>query len=277
MTTVRFGLEFPRGNIERGQEVKAAERGFFRFAALTCMGMNKLSKVIYNMHIGDADAVKALALLVYVKENKPTSVFTDYTVTALAKFANLSRNTTRKRIKKLEEIGLVERIGKNGQHLLFKRARVKCANVNLSKINKDNVRSIELGLKALLIYEIQRSKEWVRQRVYQATNPKVGTPLKVVKRAKAFCRKRGITEFVDSGLSWKAIAKRLGCGFETVKQAIKYGEQNKMFVKHCHIRHYEVVMGRAQQYVEYSEVENVFATKKNNNVYSFACNTYSLC
>lgn len=239
--------------------------------------MSKLSKVIYNNNIGDRHAVKALALFVFVKENKPTSVFTDYTITALAKFANLSRNTTRKRIKKLEEIGLVERVGKNGQHLLFKRARVKCANVNLSKINKDNVKNIELGLKALLIYEVQRSKEWIKQRVYQATNPKEGTPLKVVKRAKAFCRKRGITEFVDGGISWKTIAKRLGCGFGKVKQVIMYGELYNMFVKHCHIQHYDVALGRAQEYVEYSEENNIFATKKNNNVYSFACNTFTLC
>lgn len=239
--------------------------------------MRKLSKKIYNDNIGDRHAVKALALFVFVKENKPTSVFTDYTITALAKFANLSRNTTRKRIKKLEEMGLVERVGKNGQHLLFKRARVKCANVNLSKINKDNVKNIELGLKALLIYEVQRSKEWIKQRVYQATNPKVGTPLKVVKRAKAFCRKRGITEFVDGGISWKTIAERLGCGFDKVKEVIMYGELNKMFVKHCHIQQYDVALGRAQEYVEYSEENNIFATKKNNNVYSFACNTFSLC
>ena len=239
--------------------------------------MRKLSKAIYNNNIGDRHAVKALALFVFVKENKPTSVFTDYTITALAKFASLSRNTTRDRIKKLEEMGLVERVGKNGQHLLFKRARAKCANVNLSKINKDNVKNIELGLKALLIYEIQRSKEWIKQRVYQATNPKAGTSLKVVKRAKRFCRKRSITEFVDRGISWNTISKRLGCGFGKVKQVIMYGEQHKMFVKNCHIKHYDFVLGRAQEYVEYSDEKNLFATKKNNNVYSFACNTYSLC
>ena len=238
--------------------------------------MRKLSKKIYNDNIGDRHAVKALALFVFVKENKPTSVFTDYTITALAKFANLSRNTTRKRIKKLEEMGLVERVGKNGQHLLFKRARMRCANVNVSKIKKDSVRNIELGLKALLIYEIQRSKDWVKQRVYQATNPKEGTPLKVVKRAKAFCRKRGITEFVDNGISWKTIAKRLGCGFEMVAQIIAYGVANCMFVKHCHIQHFDVAIGRASEYVEYSNESNLFCTVKNNNVYSYACNTYSL-
>lgn len=241
-----------------------------------CIGMNKLSKVIFNSNIGDRHAVKALALFVFVKENKPTSVFTDYTITALAKFANLSRNTTRKRIKKLEEMGLVERVGRHGQHLLFKRARVRCANVNLSKIKKDNVKNIELGLKALLIYEVQRSKEWIKQRVYQATNPKVGTPLKVVKRAKAFCRKRGITQFVDGGISWEYLAKRLGCGYNKVKETIEYGESNKMFTKHCHIELLGVIKGRAQEYVEYSEKKNLFATKKNNNVYSFSCNTYSL-
>ena len=126
-------------------------------------------------------------------------------------------------------------------------------------------------------YEVQRSKEWIKQRVYQATNPKAGTPLKVVKRAKRFCRKRSITEFVDGGISWNTIAKRLGCGFGKVKQVIMYGELNNMFVKHCHIKHFDFVLGRAQEYVEYSDEKNLFATKKNNNVYSFACNTYSLC
>lgn len=238
--------------------------------------MDKLSKAIFNRYIGDADAVKALALLVYVKENKPTSVFTDYALTDLASFVGLSRNTTSKRIKKLEEMGLVERVGKNGKHLLFKRARAKCANVKVSKIKKDSVRDIELGLKALLIYEIQRSKEWIKQRVYQATNPKEGTPLKVVKRAKAFCRKRGITEFADNGISWKTIAERLGCGFGVVSRVIAYGVANGMFVKHCHIEHYDIAVGAAREYVEYSDKANLFCTLRNNNVYSYSCNTYSI-
>lgn len=239
--------------------------------------MVKLSKSLYNKSIGDRHAVKALALFVFVKDRRPASVFTDYTVTALSNYVGLSRNTTRERVKTLEKMGLVERVGKRGQHLLFKRARVRCANVDLSRINKKDIKSIELGLKALLIYEVQRSKDWVKQRVYQATNPDVGTPLKVVRRAKAFCRKRGITEFVDYGLSWNTIAQRLSSGFSTVKKAIVYGEQNKLFVKHCHIHHYDVAIGHASQYVQYSDATNLFATKSNNNVYSFSCNTYTLC
>lgn len=238
--------------------------------------MNKLSKVLYNNNIGDTDALKALALLVYVKENKPTSVFTNYNITALSKFVHLSRNTTRKRIQKLFQMGLVERVGKEKQHLLFKRVRMRCANVSLNKINKKSIKSIEIGLKALLIYETQRSKEWIKQRVYQATNPKKGTPLKVVKRAKAFCRKCGITQFVDNGISWKTIAKRLGCGYNMVKQVIMYGEENKMFVKHNHIAYYNTIKGCASEFVEYSQMDNLFSTKRNNNVYSYACNTYTI-
>lgn len=238
--------------------------------------MNKLSKVLFNKYIGDADAVKALALLVFVKENKPTSVFTNYSIADLSSFVGLSKNTTKKRIDKLSEMGLVSRVGKNGKHLLFKRVRMKCANVNVAKIRKDNIKNIELGLKALLVYEIQRSKDWVKQRVYQATNPKRGTSLKAVKRAKAFCRKRGITKFVDNGISWKTIAERLGCGFATVAKVINYGITNGMFVKHCHISHYDVAMGTASKYIEYSDKSNLFCTLKNNNVYSYSCNTYSL-
>lgn len=238
--------------------------------------MNKLSKALFNKYIGDADAVKALALLIFVKENKPTSVFTNYSISDLSSFVGLSKNTTKKRIDKLSEMGLVSRIGKNGKHILFKRARMKCANVNVAKIRKDNIKNIELGLKALLVYEIQRSKDWVKQRVYQATNPKNGTSLKNIKRARAFCRKRGITNFVDNGISWKTIAKRLRCGFSKVAEVIEYGQKMGMFVKHCHIRHYYYAKGCAGEFVEYSDEKNLFSTLRNNNVYSYSCNTYSL-
>src|SRR5574344_2777641 len=116
---------------EVGVSLKTPIGYSFRGYSFYCIVMSKLSKAIYNNNIGDRHAVKALALFVFVKENKPTSVFTDYTITALAKFASPSRNTTRNRIRKLVEMGLVERVGKNRQHLLFKRARAKCANVNL--------------------------------------------------------------------------------------------------------------------------------------------------
>ena len=58
---------------------------------------------------------------------------------------------------------LVEFVGKNKQHLLFKNARSKKSNVRIDKLDFSSIEALSDGLCALFLVEVQLQKEYVRQ------------------------------------------------------------------------------------------------------------------
>lgn len=242
--------------------------------------MNKISRSIFRQNINDADAVKALALLIYIKTVNGASVISNFSYKKLAKITKLSRGSIKKRLNTLGDMELLDFVGKNNNNLLFKRVRAPKSNVNISKIDKTSIKSIEIGLRALVIVEIQRQKNYVKQQVVKGTTPKQGRMTKheyrAYKRANKFCKKRGIEQFNDYGISYKTLSKRMGVGMNKTSEAIKYGVENCMFFKNNNIKLYEKSKGFAQIIIETSNKKNLFTTQNNNNVYSYKCNTYSL-
>ena len=221
----------------------------------------------------DTNAFKALAMFVYVKQHKPCSVFPDYTIDKFSKFVGLSKNTVRKRMKKLIEMGLVERIGRNKQHLLFKKARKKKANVVVQRIRYKSIRETEMALRAILICEIQKSKDWLEQRVFEAYGVDDRIPYKVRKRALRLCRKRGISSFTDNGISWKTIAKRLNCSFTIVRQVLEFGESHSYFA--VNRWDFEEKNNEVREVLKYSDNKNYFITKS-GKIFHAHCNTFTL-
>lgn len=234
--------------------------------------MKHLDKVLYRNCIKDANTLKALAMFVYVKQHKPCSVFPYYSVEKLSLFCKLSKNTTRKRMKILERMGLVERTGRRRQHMLFRKARKKHANIDISKIHFDNVKEVELALRALFVREIQRSKDWLEQRVFEAYNPKSKASYRSMKRSLRICRKRGITEFTDNGISWRTISRKLNCSLSVVSNVLKFGEDKGFFKIHRHIIELE---NERREITTYSDERNVFISKS-GRIFQYHCNTFSV-
>ena len=233
--------------------------------------MRHLDKCLYRRCIKDAEAFKALALFVYVKQHKPCSVFPDYNLSKFSSFCGLSKNTTRKRLNKLVEMGLVERVGKNEQHLLFKKARKKHANVIVSRVRYGSVKETELALRAILVCEIQRSKDWLEQRVYEAYSPEGSVSYTERKRSLGVCRKRGVTTFTDNGISWRTISKRLNCSFFIVRNVLDFGEKNLYFKVNRRI----VERNEVSEFLKYSDEPNCFITKS-GRIFQAHCNTFTL-
>ena len=234
--------------------------------------MKHLDKVLYRNCIKDASALKALAMFVYVKQHKPCSVFPDYSVERLSLFCGLSKNTTRKRMKILEGMGLVERVGRRGQHMLFKKARRRHANIDVGKVHFDSIGEVELALRALFIREIQRSKDWLEQRVFEAYNPKSKASYMSMKRSLRICRKRGVTEFTDNGISWKTISRKLDCSLSMVSNVLKFGEDRGFFKIHRYIIELE---NERREITSYSDERNVFISKS-GRIFKYHCNTFSV-
>lgn len=231
------------------------------------------------MNISDSEAIKALALLLFVKHNFKSSVIPYYTNYKLAKITGLHKETVKRRMNTLGDMGLIEMEGKKSQHVRFLKVRAAKSNIRLDNIDFTSIKSIELGLKAMLIVEIQNQKNFIEQRVIRATSPREhcsSDEYKSFKRARKFCEKRGIRYFKDNGISYKTIGKKLGVGTNKVSEVIKYAVNNGMLYKHRHIEEVIETRGEAQNIVcSFSEC-NLFTTKRNNKVLHYSCNTYSI-
>lgn len=191
--------------------------------------------------IGKPEKRKALALAVFIKTVKPASVIKDWSYRGLSELTGLCYTTLRKRIATLREMGLVWRKERHGHtYLIFPKLRIdyftdksgrnhsaRWANIEIGKINFKSIRSIERGLMAMLIVEVQRRKDYIEQRVKSWENPRTTQEYNSARR---FCYTRGINQFIDNGFSYEGIARRLRCGFGTVSKVIRHGEWRQMFV-----------------------------------------------
>lgn len=234
--------------------------------------MKKISRKIYQVNVANTKVLKAISLLVFCKKVLPSSTLSNFSYNKLHLITGLHINTLKKRIKILNDMELIQRVGKYNQHLLFCNVRDKNSNVIIDRISFETVESVYNGLLAMFIVEKQRQKEYVRQLIASKNNPKTNEELKVAKR---ICRKRGYTAFNDYGISYKFIAKKLGVSLNKVAEIIKYAVDRCMIFKQKHIESVLYLENEAKKCLGYiGDSRNVFASK--SNVFHAYANTYSI-
>lgn len=199
--------------------------------------MVKLAVGLYKKSLCDSDARKALALAIFLKEKCGKPTIYDYSPRMIAEMSDLSVIVVKKRIEKMQEMGLISLCGKHNQHLILNKTRnTLYANISLDKIDKTNVKDIEMGLKALYIVYIQSQKDYVRNILNMRNEAEKKTYLskseyRNFKKAKKFCNKCGINTFIDNGISYNKISRDLNISKSTVSELIEYGEKHNMFIK----------------------------------------------
>lgn len=125
-------------------------------------------------------------------------------------------------------MGLIRMVGKDNRHLMFEHIRSNNSNILIDRIILDSVKTVEEGLLAMFIVEVQLKKNYVSQLVAKLKNPK---NLEEYKRAKRICKWRGYTKFIDNGISYGYIAKKLGIQLNKVSAIIKYAVKQLMIIK----------------------------------------------
>lgn len=117
--------------------------------------MKRLSRKRYNEIISATDERKAIALLIFIKQKFRSSVVLNFSYYKLSKITGLHKNTVKKRLEALGSMELLDFVGKNNKHLLFKSVRAAKSNVRLDGLDLSNIKAIETGLQALFITEEQ--------------------------------------------------------------------------------------------------------------------------
>lgn len=239
--------------------------------------MKHLSRKFFNENISDSKAVKALELFLFVKTHYKSSTINNFTYKELSKQTKLCFTTLKKRIALLKEFELVEFVGKNKQHLLFKSLRSKKSNVRIEQIDFSSIETIGDGLRALFLVEIQVRKEYIRQLMMKYKNPNKSDDYKAIRRE---VRKRGLMnkQFVDNGISYKYIATKLGIGYSKVTDLIKCATERGMLAKkrNAKLVYNAAIQGQDVYAVFEFEEDKKHKYVSNGCIYYLGANTYHL-
>ena len=206
--------------------------------------LSRVNRNILFDAVGDPIRRKALAFAIYIKDKNQLSVFKDWSYRELGRISNLHPSTIKKYIRTLKLMRLIREEHRNGHtYLFFKKLRKhkiknkwndyyhtpKYSDAFLDKLDRSSIKSIDKGLMALRIGEYAKKTSRVRHLIQLASNPSKTDDLKQVKRARKICREKGLTKFVEHGLSYRKIKNLFHCGNSSVRETIALGESLEMF------------------------------------------------
>lgn len=235
--------------------------------------MKSIRRNIFYCIYNDKNIVKALALAVFVKHRVKSSTITNFTIDKLHKLTNLHSTTIKKRLKTLNELGLISRSGNNNEHLVFNSisSHNKFRNIDISKAIFDTIKDVEKSLLTFIVVEIQKRKNFVKQILNTTSNSK---SYKELKSARRKCRVFGLRgEYKEYGISYKKIAREMCVSVAKAVNIIKYAIENQ-FLNKEHNQSQVFCLGIASMAKYVSNVGGTFYTK--DNIYKIYANTYTL-
>lgn len=204
------------------------------------MFATNLNRDLLKRCSNDAKLTKSLAICLMVKRR--TSYLKTYK--DIAEVTGLSEATIRRYMPLLMQKGFVKReCGTfifnhlhapkiyNKKTDSYYRQKHKNILLNDEVADYSSVKNLVTSLRAITIREVQRTRDYFSQVVETAKNPKRGTSLKEIKKAKRILRDCGKENFVDKGMSVRYLHKMLGCGADSLKKVIAYGQNHRLFVR----------------------------------------------
>lgn len=227
------------------------------------------AKIIFQMY-RNKDVLKAIALSVYIKNHTTSSLVKNWSINKVVSLTGMGASTIKKRLQTLRNLDLIEEVG---SHLLFKRLKSGCnrKNIDITSLLSNRVKDIEKSLWAFLIVLIQRQKDYVNlklQRVHKART------LKEVKDAVHESKFYGWhSRFVDNGLSYIGIARKLGVCLKTAFEIVRYGIAKGFFRK---VSHFFCFGTKGAGNLKEIPDNFTFISKK-GNLYDVKANSYILC
>lgn len=206
----------------------------------------------------------------FVKRRIKSSAVNHFSYNKLHKLTGLHLNTCRRYVKVLRSLGLARFDGNGNNTLVFctLKSRHQKNNIKLGEAIGTKVSDIAYQLLAIFNVEIIKHKEFAKHIIATATNG-----IKHVKAAKFKARKYGYgREFIEHGLSFKGIAKRLKCCVQKAQNIIKFCVKFKFLTKHHNVQQFY----DRQALIRYSLFSDRYTFATKNNLYVVKANTYSL-
>ena len=177
---------------------------------------------------------KAIAFSLFVKAHTRNSIVKNWSVNKLHDITGVSADAVKVRLKLLQNMQLVEFTGVGNKHIVFKSLHSHTAHRNVvipeivfipnNNLKKNayaqEIKNIENVLTAVLLVEIQRRKDFVKQMIQQKRTPR---SKKEYKAATKVCNRFGYgRNFIDRGISYKYMAAKIGMSVYKSIQIVKF-------------------------------------------------------
>lgn len=215
------------------------------------------------------ELLKAIAMFLLIRKRLGSNILKDYSTNKLVSIIGAHARTIKKRMCMLRQYGLVSVVGKT---LMLRSIVSKHAKRNVKlgerKMEYSSLKSVEYSLQSILVVVIQNRKDFAKRTIRNAHG--ASHDYKVVKSARDAARRFGYGfEYVEKGLSYKTIAKKLGVCIKTAVEIVKFAVKRTILKKETHsiATYMQSVCGR--------EVYGYTFTTRNYG-YNILANTYSV-
>lgn len=218
---------------------------------------------------GNKDLLKAVSMFLLIRKRLGGNTIRRYSINKIVTLLGAHARTVEKRMRVLFRYGLVSM---SGESLVLRSVVSKHTNRNVKlgdrKVSYENLKSVERSLQAILVVFIQNRKDFAKRTIRNAHGG--SHDYKVVKAARDMSRKFGYgLEYVEKGLSYKTIAKKLGVSIKTAVEVIKFAVNRAFLKKEKHFFSEFMPFVNGREVYPYT-----FATR--NYVYKIFPNTYSV-
>lgn len=218
---------------------------------------------------GNKNLLKAIAMFLLIRKRLGSNVLKNYSINKLVNITGAHASTIKKRIRVLSEYGLVTISDKS---LMLRSVVSKHAKRNVKlgerKMEYSSLKSVEYSLQAILVVVVQSRKDFAQRTIRNAHG--ASHDYKVVKAARDAARKFGYGfEYIERGLSYKTIAKKLGVSIKTAVEIVKFAVKRTILKKTKHF------IADYLPKVNFMEGLGYTFTTRNYG-YKVAANTYSI-
>ena len=236
---------------------------------------------------GNKVRIETLAFLVMLKKHSVQSTINNFSVNKISSITGCSWATCKKYIALLVNLGLVD-FNEERNLLTIKRISSGTKHRNLC-IDGMDFRKLKLAKDSIrhLIHMLALSaKHTVKKAIRIANNPKTWLKEGYFDNRKAalqFCKKfvdqnaeNGKYEYKEMGMSYKTIAKELGCCTMTAFRIIRDGIHAHLFTKHKHYEYEKLDRGMLKEYENYGEMFGYTFITKRGYGFKVKANSYEL-
>ena len=230
--------------------------------------MNKKLRYRFALEMfGSNKLLKAIAMSLLVRKRTNTNIIKNFTYNKLAKITGMHPDTIKKRLRTLKDYDLVSFSGKS---LTFRSlvSRHKMRNIRLAKIAYNKIKDVERSLQAILVATIQLRKDFAKRTIRTAHNGR--NPKKVKSAQKLSRRYKWGHDYVERGISYKKIAKTLGCCKATATKIVKFAVNRSLLKKETH---YEYTF---LPHINYYNPNGDYTFTTRNYGYRVKANTYEV-
>ena len=180
---------------------------------------------------GDKELLKALAMAYLIKHRTKSSNIRHYSINLIRTITGIHATTIKKRLQTLNEYGLIL-IEKDNLIIRSTVSKHTKRNMNIGRMDFTSVKTVERSLQALQVVFMQQRKDFCKHTIHNAHS---GFNPKKIKAARKACRKYGFGDkYVERGLSYATIARKLGLSVTTAFNVVKQGVKRKYFKKFTH-------------------------------------------